>query len=254
MNAEQLQLTKDAVAPYPHQFVGMIPFSREITSDTPIVGNDYIPYGSTLMTTVALNEYKWKGLFFDLDKFNYATADQFRSDMLNSGMILSLVETIQFMRTEGGNRDWFIRPSQDLKQFSGQVIHAKECADWLQDAMECDSSGSYKMEWDTPIVVSEPVNIQAEWRWFIVDGKVVSGSMYRAHNQPRKERVIEQELIHEAQVSANGWLPSPCCVMDLALVGGELKIIEFNCINASGFYDNDVSAIFRELYNYCIKL
>lgn len=31
--------------------------------------------------------------------------------------------------------------------------------------------------------------------------------------------------------------------MDLALYDNELKVIEFNCINASGFYDNDIRKI-----------
>jgi hypothetical protein len=99
-------------------------------------------------------------------------------------------------------------------------------------------------------VLCEPQNIKAEWRWFVVGGKVISGSMYRAHNQLRKMRVVEQDLINEAQLLADKWLPDECCVMDLALVGEELKVIEFNCINSSGFYDNDVNAIFEALWNY----
>ncbi len=254
MNAEQLEMTRKAVEPFPHQFVGMIPFSREITSDTPIIGNDYIPYGSTLMTTVLQKEHKMKGLFFDLDEFNYAASIKHRNDMLNENMILTLDKTIEFMRADGAGRDWFVRPSHDLKQFSGQVMDAKECADWLEDAKNCDSSGSYKMDSYLPIVIAEPANIQAEWRWFVVGGEVVSGSMYRAHGQLRKMRVVEPELIKEAQEFANGWLPAPCVVMDLALVDDELKVIEFNCINSSGFYDNDVEKIFKSLYNYCVTL
>ena len=41
--------------------------------------------------------------------------------------------------------------------------------------------------------------------------------------------------------------------MDLALVKEGLKVIEFNCINASGFYDHDVKAIMTSLYEYSIK-
>lgn len=256
MNPEQLELTRKAVELYPHQFVGMIPFSREITSDKPLIGQDYIPYGSTLMTTVASQGLGWKGLFFDLDNFNYLAAAKNRDDMLNNQHILTLEEAVRFMENgmRGAGQEWFVRPSHDLKQFSGQVIDAKECAAWFRDMMECETSGSYKLDADTPIVIATPQNIKAEWRWFIVGGKVVSGSMYRAHNQLRKERVTEQALIDEAQSFADGWLPSPCCVMDLALVGDGLKVIEFNCINSSGFYDNDVSAIFKALYEYCITL
>jgi hypothetical protein len=57
-------------------------------------------------------------------------------------------------------------------------------------------------------------------------------------------------MIDEAQELANKWLPDQCCVMDLALVEDELKVIEFNCINSSGFYDHDVDAIFKALWKY----
>ena len=256
MNGEQLELTRQAVEPYPHQFVGMIPFSREIISDSPLIGQDYIPYGSTLMTTVASQGLGWKGLFFDMDNFNYQAAVDNRDDMLNSNVI-TLDHAIHILNSvveQEPTRLYFTRPSHDLKQFSGQVIEAKECRDWFKDMMECQTSGSYKLDADTPVVLCYPQHIKAEWRWFIVNGKVVSGSMYRAHNQLRKERVTEQPLIDEAQSFADKWLPAPCCVMDLALVGDELKVIEFNCINSSGFYDNDVKAIFKALYEYCTTL
>lgn len=256
MNEEQLQLTKKAVEPYPHQFVGMIPFSREITSDKPLIGQDYIPYGSTLMTTVASQGLGWKGLFFDPAAFNYDAALCNRDDMLNS-RVMTLKQAIReldrVIQTEP-KRLYFTRPSEDLKQFSGQVIEAEECRDWFVDMMECATSGTYKLDGSTQVVLCNPQPIKAEWRWFIVGGKIVSGSMYRAHNQLRKERVTEQAMIDEAQRFADDWLPNPCCVMDLALVGDTLKVIEFNCINASGAYDNDMRAVFGALYDYCLKL
>ena len=165
MNEEQLQLTKKAVEPYPHQFVGMIPFSREITSDKPLIGQDYIPYGSTLMTTVASQGLGWKGLFFDLAAFNYDAALCNRDDMLNSRVTTlkqAIRELDRVVQTDP-KRLYFTRPSEDLKQFSGQVIEAEECRDWFKDMMECQTSGSYKLDADTPIVLCYPQPIKAEW-------------------------------------------------------------------------------------------
>lgn len=82
MNPEQLAATNAAVEHIPHEFVGVIPFSHEITSNEPIVGQDYIPYGSTLLTNLAL-DLGWKGLHFSLETFNYQAASDNRSDMLN---------------------------------------------------------------------------------------------------------------------------------------------------------------------------
>ena len=253
MNAKQLENIRLAVKPYPHKFVDLIPFSREITSDTPIVGKNYIPYGSTLLTSVATQENKWVGLFFDLNTFNYTAALANRDDMLNSD-VMDLSVAIEKLSKLDSKELVFTRPSEDLKQFTGQVIEAGECYAWFKDMMECQTSGSYKLEPTTQVVVCAPQNIQAEFRWFVVGGKVVSGSMYRCHNQLRSMRMTTPEEFEEAQKFATKWLPAPCCVMDLALVGDELKVIEFNCINSSGAYDADMSAVFKALYEYCLTL
>jgi hypothetical protein len=252
MNTDQLARIREVVERFPHQYVGLIPFSRELTSDQPVEGIDYIPYGSTLMSTVGL-ECGWKGLYLNLDTFNYRAAVNNRKDMLNDDLILSAEDVVYYMehQTHGEDCDWFIRPSHDLKQFSGQVISAKDCVVWLKEAMQHDMSGSYKINKDTPIVVAEPKNIDAEWRWFIVGGEIIDGSMYRAHGQLIKQHETDPGVYREAQNLADGWLPAPCVVMDTALVNGELKVIEFNCINASGFYNHNVDLIFSSLYDHC---
>lgn len=251
MNTEQLAQVAEAVKTFPHQFVGLMPFSRELKSEQPIVGHDYIPYGSTLLTTLGL-EYQWRGLYFDLKNFDYQTAAKNRSDMLNAEQLMTISEAIPFLKRQP-KQDWFIRPALDLKHFSGQVIDSEDCASWLKDAMECDSSGSYKMDGDMVVVLATPKNISAEWRWFVVDGKIVSGAMYRCHGQLVKRREEDAEVIAEAQKMAEAWLPNENCVMDLALVDGAVKVIEFNCINASGFYGHDVGNIFSALYKKAVS-
>lgn len=253
LNPEQLEEIRKAVEPYPTVFCGVIPFSRDITGiEDEVNQKDFIPYGSTLMTTLGHDVHKWTGLHFDLAKFNYDQSLANRDDMLNSNVV-RLDEAIRILEAvvqDNTDTLYFTRPSEDLKQFSGQVIDAKECLGWFKSMMECETSGSYKLEPETKIVLCEPQNIQAEWRWFVVGGKVVSGSMYRAHGQLRKERVTEQDMIDEAQTFADKWLPDDCCVMDLALVDGELKVIEFNTLNSSGFYDHDIPAVFKALWEY----
>lgn len=250
MREESLKKVQHAVQNLPHEFIGVVPFSREITSNAPLEGMDFIPYGSTLLTTLAL-DLGWKGLFFDPDQ-DYVKASQHRCDMLNGELCLTAGEVVSYLsRTYNQGLEWFIRPSQDLKHFSGQVMGSREILDWFHDAMSCDMSGTYKIDEDLMIILATPKKISAEWRWFIVDGKIIDGSMYRAHGQMRKVHETDKRVIAEAQRFADGWLPSPCCVMDLALVDDKMKVIEFNCINSSGFYDHDVDLIFKRLWEYC---
>lgn len=260
MNPQQLEKVKAAVSKFPHEFVGVIPFSHEITSDSELVGADYIPYGSTLLTTLAL-EKKWSGLYFDLENFSMQKAFNNRTDMMNVGPVLTSKEAeVELRKGLFSNKNVFIRPDLDLKHFSGQVMDATECADWLKDAMSLPpESGSYAIDPEMMVCISSPKNIKAEWRYFVVDGKVISGSMYRCHGQMRQERVTEEDVLEEAQRFADVWLPNRTCVMDLALwedpviLVDRVGVIEFNCINSSGFYDNDVDVIFSSLWEYANK-
>lgn len=251
LNEGNLQKIKDAVINYPHEFVGMLPFSDEITSVNPIIGVDYIPYGSTsfIIKSAGLG---FKGLYFDLKQFNYQEAVKNRKDMLNIGSIVPLENCVSILETKEPESEWFVRPSEDLKQFSGQVMNAMDCAEWLKDRMLCASSGSYQLLKDTMVVLAAPKTILAEWRWFIVEGEVILGSLYRKQGQLFKKHETDADIIIEAQQLADGWLPSLCCVMDTAIIeeSPDTKIVEFNCINASGFYDNDISAIFKALWDY----
>ncbi len=237
---------KDAVECLPHTFVGLIPFSREITSNEPIEGLNHIPYGSTSFVEAAI-ALGWKGLSFDVENFSYRTACANRNDMLNGGNILSAKDMVEYLKTRNEEENIFMRPAHDLKQFSGSVYSVKEAADFLIDTMTCASSGSYKIEPDLLIVVAVPRNILIEWRWFVVGGKVIDGSMYRRNGQLTKEHVNEMagySQYCQAQEMADKWLPNACCVMDTALLdSGEMKVIEFNCINGSGFYDHNIKKI-----------
>ncbi len=252
LDKHQLQTTFGAVAKYPHVKIDMVPFVKKFSASEVIVGTDYIPYGSTLfIQTVA--KLKWRGLFFDLDRLNYREALNNHPKMLNSGLF-TVPDAIRFLQNQPPTSKWFIRPSNDLKQFSGQVEQASVLWVWLESMIAAPPDcGSYYMDPQLEVVICEPKQISAEWRWFIVGGKIVSGSMYKAHNQLRKIRETDAAVVSEAQALADFWLPHDCVVMDTALVGDDVRVIEFNTINSSGFYDNDVEAIFDALWKYCTE-
>src|ERR1035437_1176647 len=88
MNDNSLTKIKSAVDKHniPHKYVGLIPFSHEITSDEPLVGTNFLPYGSTLMTTLTgPNELAWDGNYWDPNSFRSEVWNVVRDDMLNAG-------------------------------------------------------------------------------------------------------------------------------------------------------------------------
>lgn len=219
----------------------MIPFSEELYMECndPVI----IPYGSTTLCKTAA-KLGWTGLFFNEKTFNVPMWNRQRDDMLNfDAQTMSVEKALDFFKGVNPEREFFVRPYDDLKTFPGEVVTAKEFAGRIE-ALSC---GYHTFGLGKEISISTVKNILLEARFFIVDRKVVSGSMYRFKGQLRKQRA-DKDMEKEAQEFADNWLPHDTCVMDLALLeGGQLKVIEFNCINGSGFYDNDIPAIAKAI-------
>jgi hypothetical protein len=73
--------------------------------------------------------------------------------------------------------------------------------------------------------------------------------MYRCEGRLQKRHVDDPALKYQFQKMAQDvFIPHKNCVMDVALNQcGEFKVVEFNCINSTGFYDNDIELILRTL-------
>lgn len=217
----------------------IIPFVDDIGMETMPVGKDVIPYGSTKLSRLA-DAHGWTGMFFDREAFSVPTWLKNRDDMMNSDVtIMSVAELQGFNRPD--DEVYFIRPIEDLKAFNGTVTNVKEIRRWMSSV----ESGSFNFSTDTLVAISPAQTIQGEWRWFVVDGKVVSGSMYRLHGQRLVQMSTDLDIIAEAQKKADMWLPNQTCVMDLALTSEGVKVIEFNCFNSSGFYYHDIPSIVK---------
>lgn len=63
----------------------------------------------------------------------------------------------------------------------------------------------------------------------------------------------DSEILSKAQKLADKWLPNRCCCMDVAKTPKGFEIIEFNCLNASGFYDHDIIKFANSVTDYAKK-
>ena len=160
INPDHLLEIKYAIEKYPHEFVGVLPFSHEITSDEPIEGTDYIPYGSTLFTTLT-HSMGFKGNYFDLSRFNYGAFLENRDDMLNDN-VMSIRDAITFLEAQPEDIEWFTRPSNDLKEYVGMVETAGHLTEWFNKAVDSQGSNHELLTLDTKVDITKPTDIQAE--------------------------------------------------------------------------------------------
>jgi hypothetical protein len=102
---------------------------------------------------------------------------------------------------------------------------------------------------DDWVVLSPPRRPYREWRCVIVGGEVVAAGCYMEEGNVRPSEISAPPSVWRwAAEVAEVWLPDETCVMDLAEdASGKLRVLEFNCIHASGFYGLDRGVIARAI-------
>lgn len=222
--------------------VAIVPFSDGFVTEPELPSANVIPYGSTTLMRIALQR-GWTGLFYN-DQFQVPVWIIKRSDMLNEDAVFCTAAEAahRFSHATPGSQ-WFVRPTLDFKAFSGTVGTAEA----LAKLMVGGEGSTYNFTPETVVAISDPKHILCEWRYFIVGGEVISGSLYRAAGERYVKREDGDDELRVVQMMADLWLPHPTCVMDVALTEHGRRVIEFNCLNASGIYDHDVPAIVRSV-------
>lgn len=141
---------------------------------------------------------------------------------------------------------YFIKPESGLKEFTGQVVNFSSMSE--QDVIKqlCPHSS---IDPETLVVISQPKQIKAEFRYVIVDKKVVAGSEYRWENvldvRSDTHPVCTALAEHVAQAE---WQADRVYVCDIALLPDDTaRVIELNAFSSSGLYACDPYTIVQEV-------
>lgn len=139
----------------------------------------------------------------------------------------------------------FFRPDGNDKAFTGGCI-ALDDFDHGYKLMTF-----YEPPPETRVVVARPQAIQAEARFLVVDGKLITGSYYKTGRQsvrleaPQSLMDIAQD--HLDYCLARGYNPAPSWVLDLAQTPDGWSIIEVGASAACGLYKCDLTKFVRAL-------
>ena len=145
----------------------------------------------------------------------------------------------QFLnRVDEFDESIFVRPDEDSKTFSGGTWKKQEFIEWIQNLQKNDTIISPENE---QIIVAPVRELYQEYRLFIVDNKIVTGSLYRENGEVKKRAHIPNYVLAFAENLIKSWVPNEAFVMDIGL-DKELNmgVIELNNINSSGFYLADI--------------
>lgn len=140
----------------------------------------------------------------------------------------------------------FVKPTSDLKLFDGGVIPANvKFRDYLNTIKyHCTLNSNMGAK----VVVANCTKILAEWRFFVTGNRVRAGSQYRKNGEMNVSKQIPYYVWEAARRLQGVYQPAKCFTMDLCMTDDlQIKIVEYNCINCSGFYEADVSSLAFEL-------
>ncbi len=113
--------------------------------------------------------------------------------------------------------EYFVRPIDDTKSFNGGIYNRNT------------------LKYEGDVIVAPLKDIAKEHRFFVIDGQIVTGSVYKVGGQFSPNYAVDEGALEFAkEMSAK--FNNPGFVIDVATINQEYKIMELNCLNASGFY------------------
>jgi hypothetical protein len=127
-----------------------------------------------------------------------------------------------------------LRPDRVDKAFTGGLMDQAAWETLLEQR---------KLDPELACWASPPAAIEAEWRCWVVDGRVIEVSQYREAGRRHCLQETRQDVLEAAQALASVYQPAPCVVMDMAHVENRYVCLEFNPLQSSGWYAADVARV-----------
>lgn len=230
-------------------YIKLIPFVGDVEPDDDYTGKKVFALGSTSMILAAQKRNWNPGVIYN-KSFRF---EEWRKHWSAYDLINGNAKVSKFKDVKATSDNFFIRPCEDLKTFSGQVMSKEELINWQKRVNEGEvSSQALELTNNTMVMVSREKIILREWRFFVVAGKVITGSQYRTIRGLDISADVDQDVYDFAQRMENRWSPAICYCLDIAETSRGLGIMEINCFNGSGAYACDLRKAFsavEQFYN-----
>ena len=207
----------------------------DVPSDVPTVF-----YGSLGLTLPAYQLKKWYpgvilNKLFDMEVWT----KRWGENCLNHDASFHTVE--EYYNGPATDCNFFIRPTLDDKRFTGAVMSFQDFADW---AFSLSMIAPEAMK--SKIAVCAPKVVTEEWRVFVVDGKVSTGSQYQK-NGKSLQLPLSPDVIEYTTRLATLWSPAHIFTLDIGRHKDCLYVIEAGCFNSAGIYGSDSEKLVRDI-------
>lgn len=268
---DELYKTGDALHELGYNFspIGVIPFQDNITQLESVIHPDslYVFRGTTKLLTILENaqcvkdicpeiidEYDTddilqrlkNGVFYEYEKFDQKYYDDVGLKLVNNNSTFYKIDK-NLDRTFSENK--FIKPSSDRKAFVGGIL---EKGQTIHDFIMSKQYIEYYI--DEYALISDVREILTEYRFFVVDGKAITASIYKDNGIVQASPDVSIEAYDFVNECISIYEPHDIYTIDVAKMGdGSFNVVEYNCWNISGAYDCDLIKAYTAINEYIIN-
>ena len=136
---------------------------------------------------------------------------------------------------------FFARPVDDSKSIAGTVFEREQFEEWRERVMRVQGSDT-TIKADDLFMMAPIRKIFAEYRLYVMDGKIATGSRYKLGSRVFYTTDLDPAMLDYARARIAEFCPRRALCLDIAHIEGDepYKVIETNAISSAGFYACDM--------------
>ena len=178
---------------------------------------------------------------YDVDRFDQEVYSLLDLPLLNSGAEYVKLKSLLYSTME---KEYFVKPSKDLKAFNGGLIYADETL--MNYLMRTPHMNIEDIEEQT-VILAAVQKIYSEYRFFMYKNEILGSSRYMLNGEVLPDTLVPEYISECAVEYSKLYMPNDLYVIDLCETDNGIKIVEYNCWNASGFYHCDIQNVICQI-------
>lgn len=228
----------------PFTLLKMVPFTKDLTAEKLDKSEPMVALGCYDFV-YKIKSLEWEPGVWINDNFNYKVWSKYWN-IVNKDANVYTLENVPFQE-----KPFFIRPIADDKTFTGQVMDWDQFSEVIENIKLGKNSPSfYHLTKETEVIISSKKKIIEEYRVLCVNGKAITGSLYKRGTIGIRQNVDSDiKLFSFVDEMCSKWTPADVFIMDIALIDGHYAVMEMGCFNAAGLYKLDVQRIIMSIEN-----
>jgi len=227
----------------------------EQNSALPFPNNDQqciVYYGSLQLGKLIKQKTNWvPGIWLNYNSFKCSTYyNYFYNFLFNIPFSFLTFGTLKEEQIFKNENEVFIRPDSGFKTFTGNIFKKETFKTELEKIKNC-----YDVQPEEIVLLSSVKNIKKEWRVFVVENSIVTGSEYISDKKTSINKLPDNVIKYTQNVlNLVQWKPEPAFSIDICEDYSEkLYVLEINSFNCSGIYGANTDILVEEINKLAIK-